>query len=252
MKKVTYKVVSPTNFINFLNRFSGIEPALLIEIEDGEMKAKTYTPDKAVVKFSSMGMNESFDLISDDEPNYMFGLVSIEKFVSSLKNFKDDVFDMTVEYNDLEGKNVGSRIIVHNKRLRLTFDCASYRLFTHITDDLFKNNIAEQGSDEFITSFDLEKVAFNEISSVSKIDSDYKLVSLIAVDNQVRAKGKMFDLQVVEDDGTKINDTSITFYKHHFALVEKEDSLVEIKDDKLVFSSKESDTITVVGSSEEE
>lgn len=248
-KKITYRVVSPTRFIDFLSRFSAIEPTLLVEIEDGEMKAKTYTADRAVVKFSKIGLNEAFDVIDGNEENLMFGLVSIDKFASSLKNFKDGSFDMTVEYAEIEGKNVGTKITVHNKRLTLDFDCASFRLFTHISDELFNEKIAEVNGN-YDATFIMTNESFSEISAVSKIDADYKLISLSTANNQVRAKGKMFDLQVVES--VDVNETAITFYKHHFGLVEREDSLVQINSDKLVFTSSESETTTVVGSSDDD
>ena len=248
-KKITYRVVSPTRFIDFLSRFSAIEPTLLVELEDGDMKAKTYTADRAVVKFSKMGLNEAFDVIDGNDENLMFGLVSIDKFTSSLKNFKDGSFDMTIEYADIEGKNIGTKITVHNKRLTLDFDCASFRLFTHITDELFNEKIAEiNGS--YDAQFNITEDAFSEISSVSKIDADYKLISLSTANKEVRVKGKMFDLQVLES--ADVNETGITFYKHHFGLVEREDSLVQIGTDKLVFSSSESETVTVVGSSDDD
>ena len=46
------KLASAAEFTTFLKRFSPISGSLLIEIEDGYLKAKTHTPERSVVKSS--------------------------------------------------------------------------------------------------------------------------------------------------------------------------------------------------------
>ena len=61
-EKLTLKVKSPSEFTNFLKRFSAIESTLLLEIDNGQLKAKTHTPERSVVKSSKIDMsNVIFD-----------------------------------------------------------------------------------------------------------------------------------------------------------------------------------------------
>ena len=49
-----------------------------------------------------------------------------------------------------------------------------------------------------------------------------------------------------------LNPTEISFYKSHFGYVDKEDTNVKIAIEKVVFSSSESETITVIGKTDDE
>ncbi len=248
MSKNIYRVMSPTKFTNFLRKFSSIESTLLVEIENGNLKAKTHTPDRSVVKSSSIALDEVLEFVDGDENlNVVFGLYNIEKFASSFKHFGSDNFDLIIEYDNLDKTNVGTQLILKTKKLNVRFECASYRIFTHISDDMMER-IAGDATEGI--SFDLDKNAQAQLSSLSGIDSDHKLLTFKTEDNFIRAIGKSFDLELVESH-EKLESTTTTIYKQHFNVLDREDSNVVISDDKIVFRSVETNTIMVVGKTEE-
>lgn len=249
-KETIYRVVSPSRFTSFLKRFSSIEGSLLVEIADGDIKAKTHTPDKAVVKYSKMGINEAFDFLDGVNEPLVFGIFNIDKLAGSFKHFGNDQFDLIITHDTVDSKNIGTSLTLKSEKLKISFDCASYRLFTHISDDLFLDKIAGVNGD-LQSEFKLDKTTFSSISSICTIDQDHKLLTFKAENNTIIAKGKAFDMNVL-DTAETVNPAEISFYKSHFNFVDKENSDVKIATEKVVFSSEESDTVTVIGRTDDE
>ena len=247
MSKIVYRVESPARFTNFLKKFSSIESTLLVEIENGVIKAKTHTPDRAVVKSSSISMSEILTVADGLTPtNVIFGLYNIEKFANAFKHFSNE-FDLIIDYSELEGKNVGTQLTLKSKKLNVRFECASYRIFTHISDEMMER-IA--GDVESGVEFELDKNLQSQISSLSGIDNDHKLLTFKTAATTISAIGKSFDLELTESDDTLENSTT-TIYKQHFNVLDREDSKVVLSEDKIVFRSSETDTVMVVGKTEE-
>jgi hypothetical protein len=249
-KETIYRVVSPSRFTSFLKKFSSIDGSLLVEISGGDIKAKTHTPDKAVVKFSKMGLNEAFDFIDGVDESLVFGIFNIEKLANSFRHFGTDQFDLIISHDTVDSKNIGTALTLKSDKLTITFDCASYRLFTHISDELFLDRIAGVNGD-LQSEFRLDKGKFSSISSICTVDQDHKLLTFKAENNTIIAKGKAFDMNVLETTET-LNPAEISFYKSHFNFVDKEDSDVKIAAEKVVFSSEETDTVTVIGRTDDE
>jgi hypothetical protein len=249
MSKNTYRVISPAKFTNFLRKFSSIESTLLVEIENENLKAKTHTPDRSVVKSSSISLEEVLEFVDGNENiNVVFGLYNIEKFASSFKHFGSDNFDLIIEYEKLDKTiNVGTQLTLKNQKLNIRFECASYRIFTHISDDMMEKISGDLSEG---ISFDLDKNTQAQISSLSGIDNDHKLLTFKTEDKFIRAMGKSFDLELVESH-EKLESTTTTIYKQHFNVLDREDSNAVISDDKIVFRSVETNTIMVVGKTEE-
>lgn len=241
--KTTFKVVSPTNFNAFIKRFSSIESTLLIEIEEGEMKAKSFTPERAVVKFSKFGLNEAFDHV-DGEENIYFGIYNVSQFTGAFKHFTGE-FELIIFHEDLDGKRVGTEVILKSLdgKLKINLDCASYRLFKHISDDLFLNQIAAVDGN-VRAKFDFDKDQYSQIISLSSIETDEKIIGFENSTEGINVKGRAFEMEV---SSGKFDDVSIKVYKNHFNLIDREDSELYIANDKLVCKSKDGNTITVIG-----
>jgi hypothetical protein len=247
MSKIIYRVESPARFTNFLKKFSSIESTLLVEIENGVIKAKTHTPDRAVVKSSSIEISEILSVSEGDaSTNVMFGLYNIEKFANAFKHFASE-FDLIIEFSELDGKNVGTQLTLKNKKLNVRFECASYRIFTHISDDMMERIAGDVDNG---VEFELDKNIQSQISSLSGIDSDHKLLTFRTGGTTISAIGKSFDLELTEAD-EKLDNSNVTIYKQHFNVLDREDSKVVLSEDKIVFRSAETDTVMVVGKTEE-
>lgn len=248
MTKNVYRVTSPIKFMNFLKKFSSIESTLLVEIENGSLKAKTHTPDRSVVKSSSIAIEDVLEFVEGDENiNLVFGLYNIEKFAGAFKHFGNDNFELHIEYDKLEKLNVGTQLNLKTRKLNILFDCASYRIFTHISDEMMERMIGDP--DEGI-SFDMDKTVQSQITSLLSIDNDHKLVTFKTEKNFIRAVGKSFDFELVEND-EDFSKSTTTVHKQHFHFLDNEDANVVISDDKIIFRSNETDTVMVIGKIQE-
>ena len=58
-------------------------------------------------------------------------------------------------------------------------------------------------------------------------------------------------MEILESSET-LGDSEISFYKSHFNLIDKENSNVKIADEKVIFTSSESNTVCVIGKTDEE
>lgn len=239
--KTVFRVVSPEKFSSFIKRFSSIEETLLVEVEEGEMKAKSFTPERAVVKFSKFGLNEAFDHLEGDE-NLYFGIYNIAQFINAFKHFGSE-FEMNIIHENLDGKNVATKIIFNSSdgKLKINFDCASYRLFRHISDSLFLDNIAASDDKDSVIEFDND--TFGKITSLCSINSNEKIIKFMGSNDGLNVKGESFDMTLEEGS---FNNISLGIYKHHFAIIDKEDSELTIAEDKIICKSKDGNTITVV------
>ena len=246
--KTTLRDNNIDQFQKFLKRFNLVESTLLLEICSNEIKAKTHTPDRAVVKYSSMDLADIFTHVDGEiDAPLLFGIFNIEKLSNAFKHFSSDAdVDLELTYVDVDGKNVGTKITLRSERLTIDFDCANYRLFTHISDEMF-DTIAEVNGD-LKCEFNMVNETFGKISSLSNLDRDQKIMRLRVNASKLYATGKSFNYAILE---TSAADCEITFYKQYFNLVDREATAVKIAAEKIVFLSDETKTITVIGKSAE-
>lgn len=244
MKTLSLQLNSTTEFTNFLKRFSSISGSLLIEMADGYLKAKTHTPERSVVKSSKIELNRVFDTdmdFSDMEP-VIFGIYSLDKLIKSFSHFDGSSVHFTLHLEKTAEGIVGTDIVLHNDSLKINFQCATLRLFTHITDEMM-DRIGDTASAE--VNFVLTKELQSRVNSLSGIDSDQKLLSFALKAGQVTATGKSFDLNLLAVDSTA--DLNISVYKSQFAYIDREDSMVYMNEDRLIFHSIESETKMIIG-----
>lgn len=248
MSKLNLKISQPSKLINFLKRFSGIETSLLVEIEKGFLKAKSHTPEKSVVKYSAIPIDEIFSEYADITNVVKFAIYNIDKFASSCKFFGESEFDFIIETDIIGNESIGTSILLKNNSLDIEFQCAALKLFTYISEDLL-NKITDTGFSKI--DFVLPKEQQAKLSSLFSIDSDYSKITFLKKGNQIKAKGKTFNLVLVEDDILKNSkDCELSVFKHHYVFLDREDTQVYIADDKLILFSNESETKMIIGEAE--
>ncbi|HRW21963.1 MAG TPA: hypothetical protein P5509_08320 [Bacteroidales bacterium] len=244
MQKLNLKVEKSQKFNDFLKRFSSIDNSLLMEIEDGVIKAKSYTPERSVVKYSSIPLDEIFSEFSDINEPIKIGILNLDKLASSFKFFGEGEFEFILEYDKVGADNAGTGITLKNNSLKIDFQCASLKMFYYITNDVLET-ITDTSASK--VDFLLPKEQQAKISSLFGIDSDYSKLSFNKKGNEVLAEGKNFKLQIVDSGVDTKKDTELSVFKHHYAFLDREDSIVHISDGKLVFLSNESDTKMIIG-----
>ena len=241
MLKQTLKLHSNGNFSAYLKRFSAIEKNLLLEINDGKFIAKTHTPDKAVVKMSSTALTEIFD-VKNAPTNVKIGMWAVDNFVQTFKHLGETDVKFEIESEKVNNEETATELKIYSKTLKFTFPGASPSLFKYI-DSALASKITDTTASKY--SFRVDKDTLTKLSALCSIDSDNDSISIISKGGAVFFSGKSFELEL--EGVTAPEDDTISFYKTHFAFVDREDSEIHVLDSKVIFKSLESDTIIVIG-----
>jgi len=244
--KLNLKLSKSSTLINFLKRFEAIDNSLLLEIKDNVLCAKSHTPERSVVKYSALELNEIFSEYSDVKDELKIGIMNIKKFIDSLKFFGESDFEMIIDYEKVNTDFVGTLISMRNSSLNIEQQCGALKLFTYISDDIL-SRITDTSKSS--VDFMMVKEQQVKLSSLFKIE-DYDRVTFLKDKNKIFVKGKSYELLILEDsDLKKADDCKLTVYKNHYSFIDGENTKVyiNVEGSKLIFISNESDTKTIIG-----
>ena len=247
MAKVSeFKAKNIRPFTSWLKRFSSIDNSLLLEIDEvaQEFLAKTYNPVKSVVKFSRISFEDAgLELSSKPvlKTRIKVGIYHIPRLMKSLDHFVSEEFYLGFKYDEMIGEDaglVGTNILLKNSSLKMNFTCAPLHIFKYISDNLFITNIAQINPD---VSFEMPSLKIEKINSLCGLDKEYDFIDYKAKDNKFSVRGKTFELFLTEAS----KETAISIYKNQFEKLDLENYNVDVCDERIVWNSKDSRTITV-------
>jgi hypothetical protein len=178
--------------------------------------------------------------------NILFGIFSVDKLTEAFKHFTDSEVQFTISYENTADGMIGTEVTLSSSSLKINFQCASLRLFTHITDEMMDRISNTEASQ---VNFVLTKEHQKRISSISTIDSDHKLLTMNVKSGNVNVTGRSYDMSLLALDGTN-EDVSISIYKNQFGFLDREDAVAYLSGDRIVFSSIETETKTIIGKAE--
>ena len=174
------------NFVNihvnkvheFLDRFHQFDENLLLELNEIELYAKTYTPDRSAIKYSSLPFEEVLQMKEEESlPELLkIGLINIKQYQQALKflDSSSDQVSLDINYLNLAGIDVEEESVAtktslnNNKDLQFSFENGSLSIYGTITNDKFFNEIAN--IEEPIFEFDLELEDLLKIKKFAAID----------------------------------------------------------------------------------
>ena len=250
--KIEFTAKNVKAFSAWLKKFSSIDTALLLEIDETESRflAKTYNEERSVVKLSSIKFDVAGFIVkpSKDPKRIKVGIYNITRLMKIMEQFSDLEFSFTVNWDEIkDGENVeytGINLILKNKHLKITVECTSLNIFKYISDELFETRIS--ALDEVLAKFSLTKANIEQTNQLCSLDSEDKFMQFRNRSN-VYVSGKTFDLMLWENpgehDGT---ENSINVFKEQFTSVDVEDYHVKMGEDRLVFKSVDEFTTTVI------
>jgi len=242
-------------FTGWLKRFSTIDNSLLLEIDQAKsiFIAKTYNEERSVVKMSSIKFDEAGLTVNANKESKRIkvGIFNIPRLIKIMDQFNDIEFTLTVEYQELiinenTTELAGEKLLLKNKSLKMNVDCTSLNIFKYIPDDLFKNDIA---TIKAIGKFELSKATIEKINTLNTLDSDHKFIEFKFKNKEVNVSGKSYDLSIGETNG---KDAQLSVFKDQYSTLDVENYDVQLGEDRLVFKSSDSDTVTVISKAEDE
>jgi hypothetical protein len=241
----TAKNVKP--FSAWLKKFSSIEKSLLVEI-DAEKKcfiAKSYNKDKSIVKYASISFADA-GLTPKKEADVVsvkVGIYDISRVIKSIDHFQTGDFTLTIQYAEILDENaknlVSTAFLLRSTSLKMKIETSSVKIFKKITPEVFERIVATNVA----TKFDLPDVTIEKIEALCELDKEYKFLEFEVKNKKVFVRGQTFELDVADDGDEK---AILSIYKDQFDRVDVESYTVDLGDDKLVFRSNDTDTVTVL------
>jgi len=251
IKKIEFSAKNVKSFSTWLKKFSSIDTALLLEIDEVEstFSAKTYNEERSVVKFSKIKFDAAGFTIkpSSDPQKIKVGIYNIVRLMKIMDQFNDEEFSLTINYDEITGETTelaGITMILKNKNLKMTVDCTSLNIFKYISDELFIDAISKL--DSVLSEFELTKEHIEQTNSLCILDNENKFMEFRDGDN-IYVSGKTFDLLLWENSKkSSEKEESINIFKEQFESIDNENYSVKMGEDRLVFTSEDLATINVI------
>lgn len=249
-KKLEFTAKNAKAFNTWLKKFSTIDSALLLEIDEAEKKflAKTYNEERSVVKLSSIKFDEAgFTVVPNPNPQRIkVGIYNISRLMKVIDQFNDNEFTFTFVYDEVAGEVTelaGTSILLKNKSLKMNVECTSLKIFKYITDDIFATAISSL--DEVLAKFNMTKVQIEQTNSLCNLDNENKFMEF-KQDSKIFVAGGTFELDLGDPLSLSTTPQKLDIFKEQFDAIDVEDYTVEMGDDRLVFTSNDFSTTTVI------
>jgi len=250
----TFKIKSTNNLISFLKRFTPISNNLLLEITKDHILAKSYTPDRSVVKYSKIPLSDvlegtvATDLIK-------IGIHDISKVCNVFKHFDEGAeifFDLKTDL--IQDEPNGVEMTFRSNNLKINMGCQDLSLFpVYITSDSLKK-IIKSVADEKVMEFKFPKEAFIKIKSLCSMDAATDLLKIKIKDGKVFFTGKSFEYElkdVMDANNTPITqELDLSFRNDQFGYIDQETSKFHIGEQKILVKSEDSESLIVLGRTE--
>jgi len=250
-KKIEFEAKNVKAFTSWLKRFSLISNSLLLEIDEktSSFIAKVYNEEHSIVKMSKINFDDAGMLCkpTKESKRIKVGLFNIPRLIKIIDQFNDAEFSLIINYDEIISEDTtasnfaGKDIQLKNKSLKMSVDCTSLNIFKYMTDDLFKKTIAVIN---VIGKFELLKSTIEKLNSLCILDNEFKFIEFKFIDEEIMVVGKSF--QLVLEKRKELINAMINIFKDQFLTVDIENYDVELGEDRLVFKSKDSDTICVI------
>lgn len=258
MKKIKFQLASSAALINYLKRFSSLNKRLLLEVDFDLRKvgAKTSNDNRSIVKSSTVSLGDIFqeDTLETLDKQLLIGMHDIGVIMSILGTMSDPI-EMTVSYEDYDNNYIASEIKFSSPHVTITVLCLNYKLFKHITNDIYNNAIISLEDNQ--TSFVFEhsnidktiKLLSLDLTINSGVTDTAELAQLVTSTDGIHLQSDQINYLVSEsytgaDEGAKFNKSILMH------LDKGENQKVTYDTEKVIFSSDNSDTSVIIGQSE--
>jgi hypothetical protein len=234
---------------SFISKLTSIDKFVYLKINGESLVSSVYLPERDAVKVQEVPVDEIFSFEKQPDKNLKISFFNGSKINEALRNFSDtDASELTgvVECAEMEGELIATKIKISSTDLTLSLACSDPSLgFIDLTSDQVKVIFSKK---DLMFDFDLEPFMQTKISSLFNLDKDSDTFKIQYTHDAVRVKGDSFDAKITQTDATAgdVNGAEVMLYKKYFNLLDKESYVVSVCLNKLIFKSKDSNTLLTV------
>lgn len=237
--EVLLKLKDKQKLITFLTNFKSVDTNIMLEFEDEEIYAKTFTGNDAIAKMTSYDINELFEVVSSIPDNFKIGIFNVDKFIKVLGVLNEDA-ELTIPYTiEKDGVAFSLTINIKTPSLKKTVISAARKLFKSLTLDQAKLAFSEE--DSYFKMF-LDKRTMKYILDLASLESN-KMITVKYTDGNIVFEGKEYSYNY-QGQVEKLIEEDFTFIleKDSFKYTDKEDYDVYGKENSFLFVGKETGT----------
>ena len=246
-KTVEFNVKNSKLFTSYLRKFAAIDNTVLFEADLANARFVTKSPneERSIVKYAVLPFYDAgFETKDKSTTRIKIGIYNISRLIKIIDQFGED-FQFVIKYDEVNAANnqkdyAAISILLKDDELKFNNECTSLNIFKYISDNLYENTIRK--IDE-VTSFELSKETIEKIRALSELDKEHKLIEFKNQGGNLYAKGKSFKFLI---SPTSSPDSNLDFYKEQFEKIDVENCKVIMGADRMLFTSQESITETII------
>jgi hypothetical protein len=233
---------------SFISKLTSIDKFVYLKIKGESLVSSVYLPEKDAVKIQEVPVDEIFSFESQPESDLKISFFNGSKVNEALRNFNGtaaDELSAVIECAEMEGELIATNLKVSSSDLTLSLVCSDPTLgFMDLTADQIKAIFSKK---DLMFDFDLEPFMLSKITTLFGLDKDSDTFKIVYTDDAVRIKGDSYDAKITTTDKSSVETgTEVMLYKKYFNLLDKESYVVSVCPNKLVFKSKDSNTLLTV------
>jgi hypothetical protein len=242
-----FKIANSNNFIAFLKKLKLVDKSVPLEIEGSNLFAKVRTPDKSVIKFVSVDVN---DILEGDFPSerLKIGILEIGKLMDVFKYFgPEEELSLIVDSQPYEGGLIATSLKFSSPSLNIFIKCADISLLAYIDDNIQKQIHSTEGSE---VNFEISRENFQKVASLTGIESNSEeLLNFDIEESGVIIRGNSFQYNLIKGKTANgfENSSVYTIYKNQFSYIDQEASEIHFHENRILIKSIESDSIIAIG-----
>jgi hypothetical protein len=242
-----FRISNPNNFIAFLKKLKLVDKSVPLEIEGSNLFAKVRTPDKSVIKFVSVDVN---DILEGDFPStrLKIGILEIGKLIDVFKYFgPEEELNLIIDSQEYEGGLIATGLKFSSSSLNIFIKCADISLLAYIDDNIQRQIHSTEGSE---VNFEITRENFQKVASLTGIETNSEeLLNFDIEENGVIIRGNSFQYNLIKGrtaNGFE-NPSVYTIYKNQFSYIDQEASEIHFHENRILVKSIESDSIIAIG-----
>ena len=245
------RITSIPNLITFLKRLKSVEKNVILEITEDKISSKVHTPDKAVMKYSSLSFNEVFEgnIEWKGKNKIKVGLIDVGRVIDAFKHFRpeEEVFlELTVQEED--GEYITSELRLISKSLKIKLKCADLGLLSYVSDEILQIVHSKENS---VGEFKIYQSDFNTVLSLCGMETNSEeILNFDLTKEDVYSYGDSFRYKLslsLDEISIKEEKMTSSIYKNHLGYMEQETCKIYIHDNRIVLDSETSSTSIAIG-----
>lgn len=241
--KIQINRLDQGGFNEFVNRLKTIDTFLYFKFRKGNVESAVYLPQRDAVKMHSLPISDIFSIEGElpEGKEIKVAFFDANKVLEAVKMFHTDQISAELELIENEEDFVASSLRLFNNELEITLLCSEPSLgFKDLTDSQLQAIFDREGSS---FDFTLDTYTISKIRSLFGLDKE-DTFEINANGSGVRVKGKTYNYQA----GTEYNGNAgkAVLYKKYLNLLDKEDYVAYVSDNKIVLKSNDTNTLLTI------